>query len=124
LVPGYQTINYPVAILDHWQKPGDVATFGKYGSTFGATLINSLAINRNVDAYYGDASYIRLQNASLGYQFQKKITDKLHVKGLKIYVLGENLATISGYKFVDPETQSYLTIPPLRTITFGLQATL
>lgn len=124
LVPGYSGINYPVAVLDHWQKPGDVATFGKYGSTFGTTLINALSINRNVDVYYADASYIRLQNASLSYQLPTHITGKLHLKNLKVYALGENLATISRYGFVDPETQSYLKIPPLRTVTFGLQATL
>jgi TonB-linked SusC/RagA family outer membrane protein len=123
LEPGYPGINFPTAVLDRWQKPGDVATYGKYGSTFGTTLFNMLAVNRNVDAYYSDASYIRLQNASLGYQFPKQISGKLHLRNLKVYVLGENLATISGYKFTDPETQNYLKIPPLRTLTFGLQAT-
>jgi len=123
LVPGYPGINYPTAILNHWQKPGDIATYGKYGSTFGTTLLNYLQVNRNVDAYYGDDSYIRLQNASLGYQFPKQISGKLHLKNLKLYVLGENLATISRSSFIDPETQNYLKIPPLRTITFGLQAT-
>ncbi|MDB5116541.1 MAG: SusC/RagA family TonB-linked outer membrane protein [Mucilaginibacter sp.] len=122
LVPGIQGTNYPIAILDRWQKPGDVATFGRYSSTLGATFTNAQTINRAVDAYYGDASYIRLQNASLGYQFSKQISSKLHLKSLRIYALGENLATISGYKFVDPETQTFLKIPPLRTITFGLQA--
>ncbi len=124
LAPGYSGINYPTSVLNHWQKPGDVATFGKYTSTFGTTLINALAINRNVDAYYGDASYIRLQNASLGYQFSNQIAGKLHLKNLKVYVLGENLATIGGNGFTDPETQVYQRMPPLRTITFGLQATL
>jgi hypothetical protein len=87
-------------------------------------LFNATAINRNVDAYYGDASYIRLQNASLGYQLPKQILGKLHLKNLKVYVLGENLATISKYGFIDPENQFYLRMPPLKTITFGLQATL
>ncbi|HWZ04558.1 MAG TPA: hypothetical protein VNX40_13165, partial [Mucilaginibacter sp.] len=123
LVPGYPGINYPTAVLNHWQKPGDVATYGKYGSTFGLTLLNDLQINRNLDAYYGDDSYIRLQNASLSYQFPKQITGKLHLRNLKVYALGENLATISRSGFIDPETQFYLKIPPLRTITFGLQAT-
>jgi TonB-linked SusC/RagA family outer membrane protein len=124
-VPGYQNVNYPTAVLDHWQKPGDIATYGKYSSTFfGATMLNSLNINQNLDAFYADASYIRLQNASLGYQLPKQILGKLHVKNLKVYILGENLATISKYGFVDPETQTFLRMPPLRTITFGLQATL
>jgi TonB-linked SusC/RagA family outer membrane protein len=124
LVPGYNNLNYPTAVLNHWQKPGDVATFGKYGSTFGTTLINTLGINRNVDAYYGDASYIRLQNASLSYQFTQPVAAKMHLRNLRIYVLGENLATITGYDFSDPETQNYLKMAPLRTITFGIQLSL
>lgn len=121
-VPGLNNTNYPAAILDRWQKPGDQATYGKFASTFGTPLIN--AINRNVDAYYGDASYIRLQNASIAYQLPTTITSKLHLRMIKIYALGENLATISKYGFSDPETQSYLKMPPLRTITFGIQASL
>jgi len=123
IIPGYPGINYPVAVLDHWKKPGDVATFGRYGSTFGTTYFNASPMF-TTDAYYGDASYIRLQNASLGYQLPKEVLTKLHVKNLKVYVLGENLATISRYGFLDPETQSFNRMPPLRTITFGLQATL
>jgi len=123
IVPGYSGVNFPVAVLDHWQKPGDITTYGKYGSTFGTTFSNK-ATMFSTDAYYGDASYIRLQNASLGYQLPKQVLNKMHVKNLKVYVLGENLATISRYGFVDPETQSYMRMPPLRTITFGLQATL
>jgi TonB-linked SusC/RagA family outer membrane protein len=124
LIPGFQSTNFPTAVLDRWQKPGDNATFAKYGSTFGTTLFNVSTINRNVDVYYGDASYIRLQNASLGYQLPKQVLGKLHLKNLKVYVLGENLATISKYGFIDPENQFYLRMPPLKTITFGLQATL
>jgi len=121
---GLPNTNYPTAILDHWQKPGDVAKYGKFGSTFGTTLFNALNVNRNVDAYYSDASYIRLQNASLSYQFDTEIARKCHLRNLKVYALGENLATISGYNFSDPETQSYLKMSPLRTITFGIQASL
>ncbi|WCT10701.1 SusC/RagA family TonB-linked outer membrane protein [Mucilaginibacter jinjuensis] len=124
LVPGYYSLNYPVDVLNHWQKPGDVAKYGRYASTFGTTVINSLSVNKNTDAYYGDASYIRLQNASVGYQFPSQIASKLHMRSLKIYALGENLATITGYGFSDPETQNYLKMPPLRTITFGIQASL
>jgi TonB-linked SusC/RagA family outer membrane protein len=123
-LPGLPNTNYPTAILDHWQKPGDVAKFGKFGSTFGTTVFNALNVNRNVDAYYSDASYIRLQNASLSYQFNNEIARKCHLRNLKVYALGENLATISSYNFSDPETQSYLKMSPLRTITFGIQASL
>ncbi|MEN0055277.1 MAG: SusC/RagA family TonB-linked outer membrane protein [Mucilaginibacter sp.] len=123
--PGSTGINYPVAVLNRWQKPGDNARFARFSSTLlGPVTINKNNINPNLDAYYSDASYIRLQNASLSYQLPSQIAGKLHLKNLRIYALGENLATISNYELGDPETQSYLRIPPLRTITLGLQATL
>lgn len=123
--PGLVNINYPTLILNHWQKPGDVAMFGKFTSSFTPTLINALnAKNRYIDAYYGDASYIRLQNASFSYQFDDEIAKKCHLRNLRIYVLGENLATITGYNFSDPETQNFQKMAPLRTITFGIQASL
>lgn len=122
--PGFNNSNVPVQLLDRWRKPGDVATFEKATSSFTPALLSKLNINRNLDAYYSDASYIRLQNASIGYVFPVELATRLHLKSLKVYALGENLATISKYKFSDPEIQNYLRLSPLRTITFGIQASL
>jgi TonB-linked SusC/RagA family outer membrane protein len=122
--PGFSNNNVPVQLLDRWRKPGDIATYEKATSSFSAALLSKLNINRNLDAYYSDASYIRLQNASLGYQFPTELATRMHLRSLKIYALGENLATISKYKISDPEIQNYLRLSPLRTITFGIQASL
>jgi TonB-linked SusC/RagA family outer membrane protein len=122
--PGFSNNNVPVQLLDRWRQPGDVATYQKATSSFSPALLSKLNINRNLDAYYSDASYIRLQNASLGYQFPTQLATRLHLRSLKVYALGENLATISKYKFADPEVQNYLRLSPLRTITFGIQASL
>jgi TonB-linked SusC/RagA family outer membrane protein len=122
--PGFSNNNVPVQLIDRWRKPGDIATYEKSTSSFSAALLSKLNINRNLDAFYSDASYIRLQNASLGYQFPVEIASKAHLRQLKVYILGENLATISKYKFSDPEIQNYQRLSPLRTITFGIQASL
>lgn len=120
IFPGYPQTNIPTEMLDRWQKPGDNATYQKYSANFTA-IIQQLQINRFSDVYYGDASYIRLQNASLAYQFPVKITRNIHLKNLRVYVNGENLATISHYGILDPENQSLQRVGPLRSIVFGLQ---
>jgi len=46
-----------------------------------------------------DASFIRLDNASLGYTFEKLGS----FKNARVYIAGQNLFTITGYTGVDPE---------------------
>jgi len=50
-----------------------------------------------------DASYVRLKNLQLGYNLPKKIINKLHIKGLRFYVTGNNLITITKFTGLDPE---------------------
>jgi len=50
-----------------------------------------------------DGSYVRLKNLQIGYNIPKKIMDKAHIKGLRIYVTGQNLLTITKYTGLDPE---------------------
>jgi len=50
-----------------------------------------------------DASYARLKNVQIGYTIPKKIAGKLHIKGLRVYLTGTNLVTITKYKGLDPE---------------------
>jgi TonB-linked SusC/RagA family outer membrane protein len=50
------------------------------------------------DRYLQDASYIRLKTLTLDYTFPKKISDKLGMQTLKVYVTGENLLTFSPLK--------------------------
>ena len=76
------------------------------------------AANRNVgpltwenDYYLQDASYWRLKNVTIDYTFPKKLTDKIHLQGLKVYLTAENLFTHSPIykhtKLFDPEVIGY-----------------
>jgi TonB-linked SusC/RagA family outer membrane protein len=74
---------------------------------------------RKSDAAYSDASYIRLKNVSLSYNLPSNL--KNNIKISKIFIQGQNLFVITRYKVADPETQNFLLIPPLRTISAGIQ---
>jgi len=50
-----------------------------------------------------DASYVRLKNLQLGYTIPAKITNRAHLKGLRIYFTTQNLITITKFTGLDPE---------------------
>ncbi len=53
--------------------------------------------------FLADASYCRLKNVQIGYNIPKKLVNKLHVKGVRFYMTGTNLITITKYPGLDPE---------------------
>lgn len=54
---------------------------------------------------YEDASYIRLKDISLSYNFPRSILSKLDVERLQLFVTGRNLATITDWTAGDPELE-------------------
>jgi len=91
----------------------------------GRSTVPSLA-----DFYVEDASFLRLDFISVGYDFN--MNNVKWVKKLRLYVASNNTFTITGYSGVDPETtinglaygiDQYNVYPKTRTLTFGLNAT-
>lgn len=87
--------------------------------------------NRISDLFVEDASYIRLQNISLGYTLPSKVLRSLYLSNLRVYFSAQNLFTISKYKGLDPEVGAmygdalmtgvdYARYPSPRIYTFGL----
>jgi TonB-dependent starch-binding outer membrane protein SusC len=114
--------NQPDYILDRWQRPGDKKTIQKYNSDY--SLIGQTFNALSSNFAYGNASYVRLKNVSLTWQASELISKTLRVKDLEVFLSGQNLLTVTGYKGLDPETRSSKTLPPLRTLTIGLKANL
>ena len=53
-----------------------------------------------------DASFIRINNVSLGYNFPKSILEKIKIQKLRLYVTGNNLAVFTNYSGYDPEVST------------------
>jgi hypothetical protein len=74
-----------------------------------------------------NASYIRLKNAQFGYTIPKSILQKIKIKSIRIYVASQNMFTISGLKFMDPESSVYNTdgtfSPSMKSYTIGANVT-
>lgn len=83
-------------------------------------------------AWVQDASYLRLRNLTFGYDFDQSVLEKVKMKGLRLYVTGQNLFTITNYVGYDPETSSesglsqggdYLGYPTARSFIIGANIT-
>ncbi|WP_461533995.1 SusC/RagA family TonB-linked outer membrane protein [Sinomicrobium sp.] len=119
--------NYPTEILNRWQNPGDIAPYQKFTTT--ASFLDMYSLTGHAPTYlssmnYTDASFIRLKNVALSYQFTKKVLDRLGLSSLSIYAQAHNLLTITPYKVGDPETTSLRSLPPLKTVVMGIQLSL
>lgn len=71
-----------------------------------------------------DVSFLRLKTADLGYTLPKTTFQKLGVKNVRIYMMGNNLFTLSKFKLWDAEinTGNGTTYPNVRTISAGMTA--
>ncbi len=96
---GYSMIgNTTNVALNSWKKPGD-------------TGVTPKVIAGNPGAYYVSYStrflkkgdYMRIKDVTLSYTFQPNITNKLNLKGLKVYVSALNPYTFHDLNVLDPE---------------------
>lgn len=112
--------NQSAALADHWQNPGDIATYQMFTSGSNAAAAQAYYDFYSSDGIITDASYIRLKNVSLTYEVPKK-----WIMGIscKLVVEGQNLLTFTHYKGADPEFVGENSLPPLRIYTAGLQLT-
>jgi hypothetical protein len=83
------------------------------------------------DQWLEDASYMRLKTFELGYTVPLSYAERLGLSSLRLYLLGQNLWTRTGYLGVDPEVSSngenitrigedYGGLGQPRTIYFGI----
>ena len=114
----YATSNQTVRMLeDRWKKPGDIATLQRFD------------IPRNFTSKdIQDASFLRLRNLNIGYTLPQSIVQKTKfVKGVKVFVQGQNLLTWTKWRGLDPENNSVygrFQYPNTRTYTAGLNVNL
>lgn len=71
--------------------------------------------------YKGD--YLKLKNLTIGYSLPEKIANKVFMKGLRVYVSGENLFNITSYPGQDPEMGAGLGYATMRQISLGANLT-
>lgn len=92
--------NKSSSIKARWTGPGTSNTIPR------VDIDNANNNDRFSDRWIENGSYARLKNVQLGYtlntQWLKRISNNL-VSNIRLYIAGQNLALITGYKGLDPE---------------------
>jgi TonB-linked SusC/RagA family outer membrane protein len=73
--------------------------------------------------YVRSGNYFRLKNAEIGYSLPAGWAHKISVSGIRVFVNGENLLTLYGYKGVDPEVNG-IAYPIQRVFNAGINVKL
>jgi TonB-linked SusC/RagA family outer membrane protein len=85
--------------------------------------------NNSVDSdfWMQDTSYLRLKTLILGYTIPNEIANRLGLDSVRLNMTANNLFTISGLDFVDPELGYYereTAYPVQKTVSFGVNINL
>lgn len=100
--------------VNRWTPENPSTTLPRIGGV-NNTLVSSF--------YVQNASYLRLRNIELGYDFPRKVLNRMKINGLRLFVSGQNLITFTKMENYDPErpAQSNGRLVPLyKTYTAGL----
>lgn len=123
--------NMEAEALGRWHGEGTSYTMPRLNA-------NDPNYNARPSSYYiADGSYLRLRNVTLGYNIPDNIVKQWKLKGVRVYVSGQNLLTFTSYDGYDPEIgitfggnagtlnlgQDNVNYPQPRIITAGLNVT-
>lgn len=77
---------------------------------------------RDSELWVKDASYLRLKNIEIGYNFRLPFMPKIGMEKMRVFMTGYNLLTFDKLKISDPESMSsgVPQYPVMRVINFGL----
>jgi TonB-linked SusC/RagA family outer membrane protein len=70
---------------------------------------------------YENASFVRVKDVTLSYNFPSSVTKKFGGDNLRIYATGRNLLTFTKWRGLDPELDDQWDIPLQREFVIGLQ---
>jgi len=119
--------NQSAVVKNRWKTPGDITDIPR--SSWGNTD-NSRISTRFIES----GSYMRIKTLTLSYDLQENLLAKIRIRGLKVYLTGENLFTFTKYTGYDPEVNAFGysntaqgidfgTYPQTRSIIAGLNIT-
>lgn len=101
--------------IDRWTPENPSSNLPRVGGQ------NNLVVS---SFYVQDASYLRLKNLEIGYTLSDKLTRNLNIDQFRIYFAAQNIFTLTGLEYFDPEgasgSQSNRQAPLYKTITLGV----
>jgi len=104
--------------LAHFNNQGFINNYAVDAGKYGWTKISE-NYQKTSDLYLENASFLKMDNITVGYTFDKFFTDKISGR---VSASVQNVFTITGYNGLDPETSAIDSNiwPRPRTFTIGL----
>ena len=104
--------------LAHFNNQGFINNYAEDAGKYGWTKISE-NYQKTSDLYLENASFLKMDNITVGYTFDKFFTDKISGR---VSASMQNVFTITGYNGLDPETSAIDSNiwPRPRTFTIGL----
>lgn len=96
-------MNLDEIVLDRWRQPGDITYFPRAieaGTDYPETA--NYRVTLGTHSIY-NAGYIRLKNITLSYNLPVSVTEKLNMRGVRLFATGLNLYTWTAWPYYDPE---------------------
>jgi hypothetical protein len=121
---GSMEAQQPTYVLSRWRAPGDVSPIQQFNSVYPANVNTAYNDVRQSTFAYSNASFIRLKNVSLSWQFPASWMQKCKIQSIRVFAQGQNLITLTRFQGMDPENQSVYALPPLRVLTLGAAVSL
>ena len=107
--------NQTVDAMNFWREPGQVTDVPAFGE--------ELHLGDDT-SWLEDASFTRLKNLTVAYDFPTNLVKKMGLAGLQLHFTGRNLWTITNFSGYDPEPQSNMIkfqYPNTRQYEFGIE---
>lgn len=116
--------NQTVDQMNYWKKPGDITDIPQ------PRLYEGNGTEKS-SRWIQDGSYFRVKSINLGYNFPRKLVNRLKMDNARVYVAAFNLFTFTKYVGYDPEVNTaylnsitlghdFYTPPQARTISVGI----
>jgi len=122
-------VNSGVYGLDNLEARYNIPTFVNYYTPENPSQDYPLPVtpgmnNPNIDILrYRDASFVRVRNINLGYNFGNKLLKGKGFQTLRLYASAQNPFTFTKFKGWDPESgNNFDSYPSTRLFLFGLNA--
>jgi TonB-linked SusC/RagA family outer membrane protein len=76
----------------------------------------------NTDMFMRDVTFLRLKTGSIGYTLPANLTKPLSMQSLRVYLITQNILTLSNLSWVDPQTGigGQDTYPMMKTYSIGV----
>ncbi len=89
-----------------------------------ANVVDAERMSGIIGNFYENASFVRIKDISLSYDFSQSTLEKLRLNRLRLYITGRNLFTFTEWSGLDPELSSQVATPLQKEFVFGINLSL